>query len=160
LLAFFEPAHARALSWVRALEGHSLLQGDEAVSERARQCRAALNLFLRLYRIDERLAGTVPAFQHPDALLDWFTAKRQHLLELELSHAHHDLQVCAEGEDELQEKGQNYLFGGPDELRPTAGSLKGRVLSRLCQLDEMLAIFVRAMPEDFGRGARSVRGFL
>jgi hypothetical protein len=119
-----------------------------------------LNLFLRLHRIEQRLAETVPTFQHANALLDWFTGKRQHLLELEQSYAHHDLQVCADGEDKLQEKGQNYLFGGPDELRPTAGSLKGRVLSRLCQLDEMLATFVRAAPEEFGRGARSVRGFL
>jgi len=160
LLAFFKQPKAESLSWVPSLEDHSVLRTEELVSERARQCQAALNLFLRLHRIEQRLAEAVPAFQHADALLDWFTGKRQHLLELELSHAHHELQFCADGEDELQEKGQNYLFGGPDELRPTAGSLKGRVLSRLRQLDEALATFVRAAPDEFGRGTRSARGFL
>ena len=39
-------------------------------------------------------------------------------------------------------------------------SLKERVLARLCQLDEALAIFVRASPEQFGKGIRSARGLL
>lgn len=160
LLAFFNQPQTQALSWVPAIEAHALLRAQELFSERARQCRAALNLFLRLYRIEQHLADTVPTFQHADALLDWYVGNRQHLLELGLSHAHHDLQLCADGEDELQEKGLNYLFGGPDELRPTTGSLKGRVLARLCQLDDVLAALVRAAPEQFGRGARSLRGFL
>jgi len=159
LIAFFNQPEAQSLAWVLPLEGHVLLRADEPFSERARQCRAGLNLFLRLHRIEQRLAETVPRFEHADALLDWFTGG-QHLLELDLSHAHHDLEACAGGEDELQDKGQEYLFGGPDEQRPKAGSLKGKVLARLRNLDEALAAFVRESPEQFGRGARSARGLL
>ena len=158
LLAFFNQPQPEALAWVPPLEGHPLLRADEPFSDRTRQCRAALNLFLRLQRIERRLAETFPTFDHADELLDWFTVEGQHLLELDLSHAHHDLQLCADTEDELQDKGQDYLFGGPDEQRPTAGSLKGRVLARLRKLDEALASFVR-MPRRV-RWGREVRELL
>jgi len=31
---------------------------------------------------------------------------------LTCSHAHHDLLLCADDEDEVQDRGQEYLFGG------------------------------------------------
>ena len=158
LQVFFHKPSAQTLAWVTPLEGHSLLQAEEPLSERTRQGRAALKLLLRLNRIEQRLALKVPTFPHADALLDWFTGNEQHLLELDLSHAHHELD--ASGDDGLLEKGQQYLFGGPDELRPATGSLKERVMARLCQLDEALVTFVKAGPEQFGKGARSVRGLL
>ncbi len=158
LQAFFTQPDAGMLAWVPPLEGHPFLQAEEPLSERARQCRSALNLLLRLHRIEQRLALKLPAFPHVDFLLDWYIAKGQHRLELDLSHAHHDLEAC--GDVDLLEKGQHYLFGGPDELRPAPLSLKQRVLARLGQLDECLAAFVKASPEQFARGARSVRGLL
>jgi hypothetical protein len=159
LRGFFDQP-VQTLAWAAPLEGHALLRADEALSDGARQCRAALNLLLRLHLIEERIAKKVPTFEHPDALLQWFTDQGQHLLELDLAHAHHDLQVCSEGEDELQDKGQNYLFGSLEELRPSTESLKGRILARLRQLDEALATFVRQSPDKFGHGVRSIRGFL
>ena len=158
LQTFFQQPSASALSWVVPLEGHPVLQADEPLSERTRQCRAALNLLLRLNRIEQRLALKVPKFAHADALLDWFTGNGQHLLELDLAKAHHELETS--GDDGLLEPGQQYLFGGPDELRPSASSLKGRVLARMRELDEALVSFVKAGPEQFGKGARSVRGLL
>ena len=160
LLGVFNQSQIKVLSWVPALEDHSLLRMKEFFSERARQCAVGLKLLLRLHRIEQRLAENVPSFQHADALLSWFTMEGQHLMELELAHAHHELQIFAGGDDELLEKGQKHLFGGPDELRPTATSLKGKVLTRLCQLDESFAGFVRATPEQFGYGPRSARGLL
>lgn len=160
LLHVFDQSQVKTLSWVTALENHPLLRITELFSDRARQCVAGMNLLLRLHRIERRLAETVPQFQHADAVLDWFTSKGQHLLELELAHAHHELQIFAGGDDELLEKGQKHLFGGPDELRPTASSVKGKVLARARELDEALVAFVRAGPEQFGFGPRSVRGLL
>jgi hypothetical protein len=160
LLAFFTDPKAGALAWVPPLGHHPLLRDEELISERRQQCRSSLRLLLRLHGIEERLAKPVPTFGHADALLEWFTGEGQHLLELDLAHVHHDLQLSAESTDQLLEKGRDYLFGGPDELRPTAESLKGRVLTRLSQLDETLAEFVRASPEQFGRGQKSARGFL
>ena len=158
LLAFFSNPSAQPLTWVPSLKSHPLLRVEEPFSERTRQCRAALNLLLRLHQMEQRLSLIVPPFPHADALLSWFVKNGQHLLELELCHAHHDVEAC--GDDELLEKGQQYLFGGPDELRPETGSLKERLLTRLRKLDEGLAAFVKAGPEQFGKGARSVRGFL
>jgi hypothetical protein len=158
LKAFFSQPSSQGLAWVPPMDAHPLLQSAEPFSDRTRQCRAALNLALRLHRLEQRLALKVPAFPHADALLDWHTGKGQHLLELDLSHASHDLEAC--GDDELLEKGQQHLFGGPDELLPTPASLKGQVLARLQQLDEALVAFVKSGPEQFGKGARSVRGLL
>ena len=157
---FFDKPVAESLTWVSPLEGHTLLQSDELQSDRARQCRASLNLLLRLRRIEDRLAKKTPAFEYADALLDWFTEHGQHLLELELAHAYHDLQICSEGEEELQPSGQEYLFGSLDELRPSTGSLKGRILARLRYFDELLAVFVRDSADKFGHGSKSTRGFL
>jgi hypothetical protein len=160
LLGFFKEPETKELSWIAPLENHSLLRAVELLSERGRQCRAALNLLLRLNRIEQRLAEVVPSFPHADALLDWFVGKGQHLLELDLARAHHDLQLCTDNDEEVLATGENYLFGGHDELSPSPTSLKGRVLARLGQLDEMLAAFVRTAAENFGRGGKSVRGFL
>jgi len=156
----FSQAQPQVLPWIAPLEGHSLLRAVEPFSERTRQCRAALNLLLRLHRIEKRLAEIVPAFKHGDVLLQWFTEKDQHLLELDLSHAHHDLEICSDGENGVQDKGLEYLYGSPDQSRPEVGSLKWRILGRLRQLDETLAEFVRQSSDQFGRGARSTRGLL
>jgi hypothetical protein len=158
LQTFFQQSSTSALAWAAPLDGHLILQADEPLSERSRQCRAALNLLLRLNRIEQRLALKVPKFPHADALMEWFTGNGQHLLELDLAKAHHELEAA--GDDGLLEPGQQYLFGGPDELRPSAASLKGRVLARMRELDEALVAFVKAGPEQFGKGARSVRGLL
>jgi hypothetical protein len=155
---FFAQPSMQALTWVTPLDGHEFLHAVEPLSERKRQCRAVLNLLLRLHRIEGRLTPGIPAFPHADALLDWFIGKSQHLLELELAHCYHDLGMC--GDDELLEHGHQYLFGGPAELHPSPASLKGRILARLRQLDEALAAFVKAGPEQFGKGVRSVRGLL
>ena len=160
LLAFFNQPKPDSLAWVPPLEAHPLLRSDEHFSDRARQCRAALDLLLRVYRTERRLGIDIPHFADAESLLDWYINEGQHVLELDLSHANHDLQLCADTEDELQEKGQNYLFGGPDEQRPTAESLKGRVLERLGKLDDALASFVQAIPEQFSKRPRSIRGFL
>ena len=156
---FFNKPQTETLDWVPQMANHSILRSPEPFSDRVRQCRAALSLFLRLQRIEQRLAGTLPTFASAEALLDWFTGGH-HLLELDLSHAHHDLQLAADGDDELQEKGQIYLFGSLDEQRPTIGSLKERVLARLAKLDEALATFVRSAPEQFALGPKSARNLL
>ena len=158
LQTFFQQTSTSTLAWAAPLESHPILRADEPLSERSRQCRAALNLLLRLNRIEQRIALKVPKFPHVDALLEWFTGNFQHLLELDLAKAHHELETS--GDDGLLEPGQQYLFGGPDELRPSAASLKGRVLARMRELDEELVAFVKAGPEQFGKGARSVRGLL
>ena len=54
-----------------------------------------------------------------------------HVLHGEVAQQH---ELEAAGDDGLLEPGQQYLFGGPDELRPTASSLKGRVLARMREL--------------------------
>ena len=158
LRTFFIQPSLERLAWVSPLEAHPLLQTVDSMSERAPQCRAALNLLLRLNRIEQRVALDVPRFLHADSLLDWYISKGLHQLELDLSRAFHDLDAC--GDEELLQIGHQYLSGGPDELRPRPGSLKNRVLTRLCELDDKLAAFVRASPEHFGKGARSVRGLL
>src|SRR5205814_7093979 len=133
-------------------------QSVDSPSEHASQCRAALNLLLRLNRIEQRVALDVPRLPHADSLLDWYISKGLHQLELDLSRAFHDIEAC--NDQELLQIGHQYLSGGPDELRPRPGSLKDRVLIRLRELDDKLAAFVRASPEQFGKGARSVRGLL
>ena len=158
LRTFFTQPSLERLAWVSPLEAHPLLQTVDSMSQRAPQCRAALNLLLRLNRIEQRVALDVPRFLHADSLLDWYISKGLHQLELDLSRAFHDLDAC--GDEELLQIGHQYLSGGPDELRPRPGSLKDRVLTRLCELDDKLAAFVRASPEHFGKGARSVRGLL
>ena len=158
LQAFFHQPSPQGLAWAVPLESHPILLDREPLSEGARKCRAALNLLMRLNRTEKRLALKMPAFPHADALLDWFTTQSQHLLELDLSHAHHELDACCD--EELLEKGQQYLFGGPDELRPAVNSLKGRVLARLRLLDEAMVTFVREGSDQFGKGARNVRGLL
>lgn len=158
LQAFFAQPATHPLSWVPSLESHPLLHIEDAPSESAHQCRAALDLLLRLNRIEQGIAVEVPQFSHPDFLLDWFISKGLHQLELDLSRACHNLDAC--GDDELVVSGHQYLFGGVDELRPKPGSLKARLLARLRYLEDALAEFVRASPEQFGKGARSVRGLL
>lgn len=158
LQAFFRQPATHALSWVPPLESHPLLHRVEAPSDSAYQCRTALDLLLRLNRIEQRMSVDVPPFSHPDLLLDWYISKGMHQLELDLSRACHSLDAC--GDDELVVSGQQYLFGGVDELRPRPGSLKARVLTRLRHLEDGLADFVRTSPEQFGKGARSVRGLL
>lgn len=160
LRRFFDQPSAQALSWVEPLKNHPVLGTDEQITDRSRQCRAALNLLLRLHQIEVRLAREVPKFEHADALLEWFTGQGQHLLELDLSHANHDLLICSDGDEGIYDKGQNCLFGGEGELNPSSTSLKGRILERLRQIDQALGAFVRESPHEFGHGARSVRGLL
>lgn len=154
---FFKKPSALALSWVEGLVKHPLLAEATLLTERSRQCRAGLWLLLALRKIEMGLSLQVPKFAHAEALLDWYTQNRQHLLELEVSRAAHYL---AEFDDnELNQLGQQYLFG-TDEQRPTPESLKGRIFERLEQLDQALAAFVRSAPEKFCRGSRNVSGLL
>ena len=62
LLSFFNKPEAQALDWVPPLKGHAVLRAEDVFSDRARQCRAALRLFLGLHRIEQRLAEVVPVF--------------------------------------------------------------------------------------------------
>ncbi len=83
LKGFFAKPSAQVLSWAVALESHALLTAVEPLSDRTRQCRAALNLLLRLQRLEQRLTLNVPVFPHADALLDWYIGNSHHLLELD-----------------------------------------------------------------------------
>jgi len=114
-----------------------------------------LNLLLRLHQMEQRLSLIVRP-SHADALLSWFVKNGQHLLELELCHAHHDVEACA---TTSCWKRASSICRRPDELRPETGSLKERVLTgcgswmKLGGIREGRAGAVR-------QGARSVRGFL
>ena len=148
---------AQALAWVSGLEKHPLLADADTSTERARQCRAGLRLLLALQKAETGLTVPLPKFPHADDLLDWYAQHGQHLLELGVSQATHYLAEF--DDDDLIQRGQQYLFGN-DEQRPAPDSLKGRVVERLEQLDIELAGFVRPDPEKFCRGARNVRGLL
>lgn len=157
LTGFLAKPSLEALAWVTPLGNHPLMSDNGTTTDTARQCRAGLRLLLSLQRMEQQLAVPMPKFQHADALLDWHVQQGQHLLELELSQAGHCLAEF--DDDEVLQQGQQYLFGS-DELRPTPESLKGRIVTRMEQLNSGLATFVRQDPEKFGRGARSVRGLL
>jgi hypothetical protein len=154
---FFSKPSAQALAWVQELDKHPLLADADATTERSRQCRAGLRLLLILRRVEANLPVPPPKFAHADALLDWYVQNGQHRLELEVSQAAHYLAEF--DDDDLNQRGQQYLFG-TDEQRPAPESLKGRVVERLEQLDNALAAFVRPDPEKFCRGAKNVRGLL
>jgi len=155
--SFFSKPSAQALAWVQGLDKHPLLADADATTQRARQCRAGLRLLMALQRLEAGLSVLPPKFSHADALLDWYAQNGQHLLELEVSQAAHYLAEF--DDDDLNQRGQQYLFG-TDEQRPAPESLKGRVVERLEQLDNALAAFVRPDPEKFCCGARNVRGLL
>ena len=154
---FFVTPSPDGWAWVPSLEHHPLLREDAALTDRARQCRAGLRLLLVLHRLEQRLSVPVQTFPHADALLDWYVAKRHHLLDLELAWAAHFLAEL--DDDGSLQQGHEYLFG-LEEQCPSPESLKGRIVARLDHLNSILASFVRENLEGFGRGARSVRGLL
>lgn len=153
LIPFFAHPDLTSLAWVTELADHPLLKDTaDLLSPRAAECRAALNLLLRLQQIETRLAIPQPAFQRPEDLLDWYLQTAHHRMELEIALAFHLLE--ASGDGEITTAGVEYLFGG-DDLAPSPSSLKGRVRARLDALDQALAGFVNEEPAAFRRGARS-----
>jgi hypothetical protein len=154
LLSFFERPTEVSLAWVPQLVDHpAMVEPVDALSARALECRAALQVLLALQRSEERLGLLPPPLPHADALLDWYVGSGHHRLEKDLSQAFHLLEAC--GDDEIAGAGMRYLFGAVDDLDPSPASLKGRVRARLEALDRSLAEFVRASPEAFARGPRS-----
>jgi hypothetical protein len=159
LLAFFEQPSLERLSWATELSDHRLLASRvQELSAGANQCRAAIRFLLRVLSIERQLAAAPPSFAHADALLDWHVDNRSCSLELETAGACHDLESCED--DDLVKAGRQYLFGRSDDQDPSEESLKGRVRARLHVLDEALAGFVRANPEKFAGGPRSMLGYL
>ncbi|NQT94307.1 MAG: PglZ domain-containing protein [Lentisphaerae bacterium] len=122
-------------------------------SERSRQCRMGIQCLIALERIEDGLAKHIPKFAHADALLDWYLGNGYHTLELQLSQAFHFLEGF--NDTEVTQAGQQYLFGGPDDVSPAAGSLKGRLIGCLDALDQVLAGFVRNDPAAFAQSPRS-----
>ncbi|MCX5676472.1 MAG: PglZ domain-containing protein [Planctomycetota bacterium] len=159
LLAFFEKPSADRMAWASQLAAHPLLSGSaDGLSASAAQYRAGLRLVVALDRVESRLAKTMPRLPHADAVLDWYVENGQHLLELDVAQAWHDLEDCKD--EGLTAAGQQYLFGGVDDLAPSPESLKGRVRARLNELDRALAEFVRKDSAAFARGPRSALGLL
>jgi hypothetical protein len=159
LLSFFERPTEVSLAWVVQLVDHPAMADPiEALSARALECRAALQVLLALQRIEEQLGLSFPPWPHADALLDCYVESGHHRLEMELSQTFHLLEAC--GDDEIVSAGVRYLFGAADDLDPSPTSLKGRIRARLEALDCSLAEFVRASPEVFARGPRSALGLV
>jgi hypothetical protein len=123
-------------------------------SDRSRQCRFGIKSLMSLARAESRLAEQMPTFPHADALLEWYLESGCHTLELELSQAFHMVQGFED--TDVTQAGQEYLFGGPDDVAPSPESLKGRLATRLDALDAELAGFVRDNPVAFAQGSRSV----
>jgi hypothetical protein len=154
LLLFFEWPTEVSLAWALQLVDHPVMvEPVDALSPRALECRAALQVLLTLQRVEERLGLSPPSFPHANALLDWYVESGHHRLEMEISQVFHLLETC--GDDEIASAGMRYLFGGVNDLDPSPASLKGRVRARLEALDRSLAEFVRASSEAFARGPRS-----
>jgi hypothetical protein len=122
-------------------------------SDRSRQSRMGMQCLTILEQIENRLATRIPTFPHADALLDWYLENGYHTLELQVSQAFHFLEGFEDSE--VTQAGQQYLFGGQDDVSPSAESLKGRLVGRLDALDQALAGFVRADPAAFAQGPRS-----
>ena len=123
-------------------------------SDRSRQCRLGIQCLTILGQIEDRLAKRIPKFSHADALLDWYLENGYHTLELKLAQAFHLLEDFEDSE--ATQAGQPYFFGGPDDVAPSAESLKGRLVGQLDALDGMLANFVRDNPSGFAQSPRSV----
>jgi len=122
-------------------------------SDRSRQCRIGMQCLTILGQMENRLSKKMPKFPHADALLDWYLENGYHTLELQLAQAFHFLESFEDAE--VTQAGQQYFFGGPDDLAPSAESLKGRLIGRLDALDQALGEFVRADPAGFAKNPRS-----
>lgn len=159
LLAFFAQPTIERLSWVNGLADHALLaEAYEVRSPRAATCGAALLFAKSVLQIELRLAEVLPRFPHADALLDWYIQHGVSSLAYDLASAYHHLEACED--EELTAAGQQYLFGGPDDLNPSTESLKGRIRDRLDEFDRGIAVFVGEGPETFARGPRGMIGYL
>jgi len=148
-----DPAVAKT-GMLAGLAKHPLLgpsQDDD--SDRSPQCRMGIQCLTILELIENRLAKRIPKFPHADALLDWYLENGYHTLELQLAQAFHFLEGFEDSG--VTQVGQQYLFGGPDDVAPSAESLKGRLVGRLDALDGMLAGFVRTDPAAFAQSPRS-----
>jgi hypothetical protein len=159
LLAFFEQPTTERLSWVTGLADHILLvEANDVRSPRAAKCGAALLFAKSILQIEQQLMEVLPRFPHADALLDWYIQYGICSLEYELAVAYHNLEACED--EELTVAGQRHLFGGTDDLNPSAESLKRRIRDRLDELDRGVAAFVGAAPDLFARGPRGMAGYL
>jgi len=154
ILDLLRRAGSAEMAWVQQLADHPLVSArPESLTPRALECRSAIQFLLVVAQIAERLALPLPGFQHADALLDWYIQTAHHRLEIDLSQALHHLEAC--GDSEIATAGLQFLFGGVDDLAPFPPSLKGRVRTRLEELDRQLASLVREDAEGFAHGPRS-----
>ena len=154
LLRFFEEPAETSLSWVPQLRAHpSLAVPEDLLTTQANQCRGAISFLLLAHGIEARIAEALPEFPRAEALLDWYVGHAHHLLELEMTHALHHLEAFAD--EDVVSAGYEYLFGGTNDLSPSAASLKGRLRQRLGNLDRTLAQFVAADPLKFAHGHQS-----
>lgn len=80
-----------------------MVEPVDALSPRALECRATLQVLLALQRVEERLGLSPPLLPHADALLDWYVESGHHRLEMDLSQAFHRLETC--GDDEIASAG-------------------------------------------------------
>jgi hypothetical protein len=154
-LAFFVDPSVEKSGMLAGMAKQPLIgasQDDD--SDRSIQCRRGMQCLTILEQIEDHLAKPIPKFAHADALLDWYLENGYHRLELQLAQAFHFLEGFED--PEATEVGQQYLFGGPDDVAPAAESLKGRLVGRLDALDKMLAHFVRDNPSRFAQSPRSV----
>jgi len=137
------------MTWVDSL-------GDARLGEK--QAEAGLNLLRLIRKIEAVLEKPVPAFPHAEALLRWYVESGHHLLELLIARAWGDLRVC--GDEELIEEGRRRLFGEDSDTNPSPGSLRDRVRTRLDEIDQTLAEFIRPNPRKFMQGPRSATGLI
>ena len=159
LLAFFANPGGNNLDWTEHIASHPALNADFGdMVGRRRQCLAAARLAQGIFRIEARLATSVPAFSHADDLLNWYVSSGHHRLELDATRALHDLIGCED--EEVSNSGKSYFQGIDGEAAPEPGSMGLRVRQRLDALDARLAKFVEADPSKLVNDAKSIVGFL
>lgn len=136
-------------SWVDALEGHPLLRwrpSQPALTPADSAIAAFFTAALDFAAVESLLTTSVPAFERPEQLLDWYVANRLYMLDYRVADALAKLQSVDDAE--LQGPAFAYVMNAPDGLR-------FRVRELLNKLDEQLARFVAADPQKFMYGPRS-----
>ncbi len=147
------------LAWVSECHSNpAVMDDDDYLSDRRKQCQALVRLAGRVHQIENRLTETVPQFDHADQMLDWYVNGGHHILELEAARSLHDWHEC--DDEKLRDAAGHYLLGGDDEVAPARGSLVQRVRQRLDELDLTLSKFIAAAPDKFASGPRSFVSFI
>ena len=156
LNAFFTKPSSTPIDWVAELK--YVTPESSRSSTTGSIAQSGLSLLRAIHRIERSLTTPLPAFQHPEALLEWYVESGHHGLELAVARASADLMACAE--PDLVEVGQRYLFGEAGDTDPAPDSLRGRVCERLHQIDGLLADMIRPNPKSFMQGPRSAASLI